>query len=213
MDLYFSPLQYIISKTSTTRQVCLCPTHRDTGEFHVSVPLKAGRWNTLRWNLGNSRGGACDPEPPSPSHRAQPCTPPENPVALGKAVHTTLASWPQWWLGPPGTVAVGPADPTTLVVAEEPTTQESVNVVEVRSIPVPPAAMPVTLQQQGTRDTEGTGSSRRAQAAPPTELGRWKVLTLKCNWRQLRQRSHSLVLASASWKVEERPQITKLFNC
>ena len=49
-------------------------------------------WKTQRqWDLGNGRGGACDPRPPAAKLAA-----PQNPVAAPEeAPHTTPASWPQ----------------------------------------------------------------------------------------------------------------------
>ena len=39
---FVPPFQSTTSKTSTTRQRRLCPTHQDAREFHISVHLKMG---------------------------------------------------------------------------------------------------------------------------------------------------------------------------
>ena len=49
-------------------------------------------WETERqWDLGNGRGGACDPRPPA----AKPAAPQNPVVAPEEATHTTPASWPR----------------------------------------------------------------------------------------------------------------------
>ena len=76
--LFVSLLLFTISKTSTTQQKCLCPTHQDTGEFHISVHLKVGglehteevelgeqwRWYLQSWSTSHGNW-TCSPRKPS----------------------------------------------------------------------------------------------------------------------------------------------------
>ena len=189
---FVSPLQPTASKTSTTQPRCLCPAHRDSGEFLTPTHLKVG--DGTRGEGGHQqRLAPFAPDPAPPMATGNWAVAVAEPKLCGLQSLKLQLHLPTQ---PPihGEGIWNPTSPSLPL----PTPRCSA-CLRWRHVchPMPSAEMPVTTvtpAAQGTSDPGGASSTTGTRTTAGRRQGGCKGPVLKCNEMLHRHGNQSLVL-------------------